>query len=94
MDQSLQTFLNTSPISKKVKIKGKVVLQRKKMTARDIVSIRQNKTYGVIPEKEKVCELELGGQVLAYGKIIKQKGEYYFKITQIEKKQIIKRRKL
>ena len=83
MDQTIQNFLEDSSVAKKVKVKGKIILQRMKLTANDIIKMKQNKSYGAIPKKEQICELEIGNQVLAKGKIVRKKGEYYFKVTHI-----------
>ena len=34
------------------------------------------------PASGETCELEAGGQVLARGKIVKRRGEYYFKVRE------------
>ena len=79
MEKSTEDFINTSPLAKRVKLKGRVILERMMMSPADIAEIRAQKRY-VIPKKKAVCELEVGGQVIATGKIVKKHGEYYFKV--------------
>jgi len=83
MEEKLKSFLQSSPIAEKVKLDGKVILQRTKLSPLDIYNIQQKKQYGPIPKKEQICELEIGGQILASGKIVKKKGEYYFKVLKV-----------
>jgi len=83
MKQAIQSFTEKSLIARKVHLRPKIVLHRTFLSTRDIVNIRKQKSYGLIPEKEKLCELEVGGQILTKGKIIKKRGEYFFKIEKL-----------
>ncbi len=83
MEEKMKLFLQNSPLAEKVKLDGKVILQRTKLSPLDIYNIQQQKQYGPIPEKEQLCELEIGGQVLANGKIVKKHGEYFFKVKKL-----------
>lgn len=83
MDEPTRKFLDTSPIAKRVKLKSSIILHRTRVSPADIVNIRNDKTYE-IPPKEAVCELEVGGKVVAKGKIVKKKGESYFKVEEIQ----------
>ena len=80
MEEKLNAFLESSPNSEKVKLNGKVVIQRTQLTPLDIYNIKKAKQYGAIPKQEQICELEIGGQVLAKGKIIKKGDLCYFKV--------------
>jgi hypothetical protein len=82
MDQALKQFLDSSTIAEKVKLSPEVVVQRLSLTPAEILGIRKEGRYGPVPEKERICELEVGGQVLALGKIIRRKGETFFKILE------------
>ena len=83
MDKSLRTFMASSGASEKVRLDGKVIIQRTKLSPADIYNIRKQKEYGPILEKEQICELQIGGQVLARGRIVKKKGECYFKVSRV-----------
>ena len=80
MNKALKQFLDSSAIAAKVKLSPEVVVQRLLLTPGEILEIRRAGRYGPVPEKERICELEVGGQVLARGKIVRRRGEYYFKI--------------
>ncbi len=82
MAEPLKLFCDNSPIAEKVKLKSRIIIQRTSLTPQEVLTIRENQKYGPIPKQEKFCELEVGGQVLASGKIIKKKGEYYFKVLE------------
>ncbi len=82
MNESLEEFLNNSSIAEKVRITPRIVVQRMFLKPRDLVDIRKRRHYGPVSDKEKICELEAGGQVLARGKIIRRRGEYYFKVLE------------
>ena len=79
MEDAVKTFLDNSPIAKKVKLKCEIILQKTRLSANDILEIKRSGVYDSISEKEKICELKIGGVVLAHGKIVKKSGEFYFK---------------
>ena len=82
MNSRLDSFLKESPIAAQVTLPTKVIVHRTRLNPRDLVAIAAEKQYGPIPEKEELCEIEAGGRVLAKGKIVKRKGEFYFKIME------------
>lgn len=82
MDESLYAFLKDSPLADRVKLRSRVVVQRAFLSPREILSIQAEQKYGPVPKKQRICELEAGGRVLARGKIVKRKGEYYFKVLE------------
>jgi len=83
MNKNLRAFMESSPASDKVKLDGKVIIQRTQLSPADIYNIRRKKQYGPVLEKDQICELEMGGQVLAKGRIVKKKGECYFKVSKV-----------
>jgi hypothetical protein len=82
MNNTIKKFLEESPIADKIKLKGRVVVNRTKLSAGSLAEIYSEKIYNP-SEKDDTCELEFGGSVLASGKIVKKKGEYYFKVDSI-----------
>ena len=82
MNDSLERFLNDSVVAETVKLVPRIVVQRTALTPQDLLDIRDAEHYGLLPAKELVCEFEVGGQMLARGKIIKRRGEFYFKILE------------
>jgi hypothetical protein len=77
------SFLQTSKIADIVKLPVTIVVQETKLSPNDLVEIEQSGVYGPVNKKELVCKLEVGGQTLANGKIIKKGGEYFFKIIEL-----------
>ena len=83
MADNMKQFLKTSPIAKKVKPPVHLIIHRTSLSPKDIIRIKNLGQYGPIPKDEEICELEIGGQVLAYGKIIKKGNHYFFKVTNL-----------
>lgn len=83
MNQSLEQFLFNSSLAEQIRLKPRIVVQRTIIKPRDLLNIRKRQQYGPIPDNERICELEVGGQVLARGKIIRRRGEYFFKILEV-----------
>lgn len=81
MNKKIIDFLST-PLARKVKAESAVILQRVNLSPADLLQIKRDKEY-TIPKSEEICELEAGGQILAEGKIVKRKGEYYFKVQKV-----------
>jgi hypothetical protein len=71
-------------MAKKIKLPAKVVVQRTELSPRDVMNIKQSGVYGPIPKQDEICELCIGGQRIALGRIVRRKGEYYFKVGRIE----------
>jgi len=83
MNKSLDRFFSESAIAEKIRLESRIVLQRTKLSPGDLVEISKKKEYGPVPQDERLCELEVGGLVLAKGRIVKKRGEYYFKVTEM-----------
>jgi hypothetical protein len=80
MAVSLQSFFESSPLAGRIKLPTRIVIQRTKLSPGELMQIRESGRYGPIPQKQEICELEAGGRVLARGKIVRRRGEYYFKV--------------
>jgi hypothetical protein len=83
MDDKLKHYLDESVIARKIKLPGRVIVHRTRMSALDIRECITRESIGPIPKKEEVCELEIGGEFLAYGKIVIKNGEHFFKVKKI-----------
>ena len=83
MDNQVEKFLSDSPLAEKIKLPATVVVHRTSLCPLDVKSIRGSGVYGPIPEKEEICELHMGGQLIARGRIVKRRGEYYFKVRRL-----------
>jgi hypothetical protein len=77
--KSIKVFLEDSPIAEKVRLESRVITHRRVLSPRDLV----NKSDGeYIASSDEVCELEVGGQILAKGKIVRKRGVYFFKVLE------------
>ncbi len=94
MEEKLVRFLAESAMAKKIRLPATVVVQRTEMSPRDVLNVKRSGVYGPIPAEEEICELVVGGQRIASGKIVRRKGEYYFKVLRLagraEKKEATK----
>ena len=79
MNESIKQLLE-APIAERVKIMGRVIIHRTQLSTGELVKIKEEKKYGPVPEKGEICELEIGGQILARGRIVKKRGGFYFKV--------------
>ena len=81
----LNDFLTNSPVAKKVKLAGKIVVHRAAYSPAEIAVMKNSGDYDPIPREETVCELEINGKVIARGKIVKKAGNFYFKVKELNK---------
>ncbi|MBN1409418.1 MAG: hypothetical protein JW969_01145 [Spirochaetales bacterium] len=77
---NLTNFFQNSPMSKKIKLPSRIVVHRTGLSPEDIVRIREDGKYS-IGREETVYELEIGGQTIGYGKMIKKGGKHFLKLT-------------
>jgi hypothetical protein len=82
MDKVKQ-FLAESPIASKVKLTTKIVIHRLKLTPDAAGKIMESGAFS--PPGGGVCELEVGGQCIARGRIVRKRGGYFFKVTEMPK---------
>jgi len=83
MADNVKQFLAASPMAKKIKLPVRAIVHRTRLRPKDIIRIKNNGHYGPVPKDEEVCELEIGGQVIAFGKIVKKGNNYFFKVTNL-----------
>jgi len=83
MPGKLEKFLTSSPMAGRIKLPGKVVIYRRNLSPGKLLNLCIKKTELNIPERDLVCELDIGGQVLACGKLVKKKDGLFFKKTKI-----------
>ena len=83
MAENINLFLRNSQVAKKIKLPVRVIVHRTQLSPKDIIRIKGEGQYGPIPKDEEVCELEIGGQVLAHGKIVKKGNSWFFKILKL-----------
>ncbi len=79
----LEEFLKSSPIAESVHVQGNVVLHRMKLNTDDLAEIRKNGEFITERDKSERYELEINGLTVAAGRIVKKRGDYHFKVTDI-----------
>lgn len=82
MEEKLDKFLSESPIAQRVRLQSRVVLKRMSLSPRELVDIRETGKLGPLDASDLICELQIGTHILTLGKIIKRRGEYYFKVLE------------
>ncbi len=83
MVDGLERWLAESPTAKRIALSSAVVVARTEMSPRDVAAVRKAGTFGPVPPREELCELVVGGQCVAEGKIVRRKGAYYFKAIRL-----------
>jgi hypothetical protein len=68
-------------IMDRVKLPTRVIVQRFPITPAALSAATQKGELAV--EGGVTCELEVGGQVLARGRIVQRRGSFFFKVTAI-----------
>lgn len=66
-----------------ITLDSNVVLQRRDFNTTELWELYQGSDFAV--ERSKIVELEVNGLVIAKGEIVKRRGEYYFKILEMNK---------
>ena len=87
MEKKIKQFLEESAAAEKVSLPTRIIVHRSRLSPKDIIRVKKSGQYGPVPKDEEVCELEAGGQVLAYGKIVKRRGDYFFKVIALAVKE-------
>lgn len=81
----LKEYLKSSAIAEKVQLESNVILHRQELSAEDLMNIESEGEFSVGIKDNEQYELEVNGLTVATGRIIKKKGEHYFKVFQIKK---------
>lgn len=79
---NVDRFLQSSPMASQVKVDTEVVLHRTAMSTEDLERLQSAGSIGPTDARQRICELVVGGQVLASGKIVKKGGSFYFKVLE------------
>jgi hypothetical protein len=82
-EDEINSFINGSYIGRNVKLSGDIIIHRTNLNPDELSSIKNEGKF-TFESNKKICELEIDGNVIAKGKIIKKKGEYYFKTIDIK----------
>ena len=76
-----KTFLADSPIAARVTLPTFVVLHRLTMSPTDVA--RATREGALEPADDAACMLEVGGQCVAQGRIVRRGGRSWFKVTRM-----------
>jgi len=79
----LKEFLEKSPIAPRVALPSVVVVRDMKLSYAAVKGIIESGVFE--PSGAETCELEVGGQRIARGKIVRRWGGFYFKVTEMER---------
>ena len=80
---TLKRFLDESPVAVRVSLPTKIITHELKLSYVAVKGIMDAASF--TPSNGKVCELEVGGKRIARGKIVKRRGEFFFKVGEMEK---------
>ena len=83
MENGLNAFLNRSPAAEKVRVPGRIVVRRTELSPGELLNLRLKKTSLEVRERDMICELEIGGQVIAKGTVVRKNDAHYFKVSEI-----------
>jgi hypothetical protein len=75
-------FLEESAIAREVSLPTSVILRRLSLSPGTIADIAERVSF--TPEGGVTCELEVGGLLVARGRIVRRQGKSWFKVTEIE----------
>ena len=77
-------FIKSSMIAERVKPEGRIVIHRTELTPAKLLEMHREGEYGSVEKKDIICQLEVGGKILAEGKIIRKGGMHYFKVKEVK----------
>jgi hypothetical protein len=67
-------------ILERIRIPTRIIVHRLALTPGTLAAIVRTGTF--TPIDGAVCELEAGGKVIARGKIVRRRGEFFFKVRE------------
>jgi hypothetical protein len=79
----LERFLEESPIAARVSLPTHIIVHQLKLSYIAVKGIMESAVF--TPLNGKVCDLEVGGRRIARGRIVRKRGEYFFKVREMEK---------
>jgi flagellar motor switch/type III secretory pathway protein FliN len=83
MDKTLKVFLESSPVAERVQVTPRVILRRTEMKAADLRAQLEGGAISLEQLGEEVCDLEVGGQVLARGRLVREQGKCWLRLTEV-----------
>ena len=81
--EDVRKFLEESPIAPAVSLPSVVIVHRQKLSPAAVGEIMGSRVFA--PSGEEACELEVGGRLVARGRLIRKRGRTYFKVFETAK---------
>lgn len=78
---TLERFLEQSPLARRARAEARIVIRRFTAPPARVEHALESGRMRV--EAEPICELVVGGQVLARGEIVSEDGTYRFRVTEV-----------
>lgn len=79
----IMEFLETSPIAQAIRLPGCVILKRTRMSPAELLGVKTKGIFEAGVVETTTCELEVGGQVVASGRILRRGRKSYLEITRV-----------
>jgi flagellar motor switch/type III secretory pathway protein FliN len=86
MSEQLERFFRESDVPGRIRLPAEVVVHRTTLSPADLVETRKNGRFVASDREGDTCELEVGGQVVAIGKIVKKGKNWYFRVQKTSDK--------
>lgn len=77
----LKRFLEESPMAAGVSLPTTIVLHRSTLNPSDVEQTIERGS--LVPVGESTCDLEIGGQCVARGRVVRRRGDLWFKVTEM-----------
>jgi hypothetical protein len=79
----VKRFLEESPLAARVRLPTHIIVQRLTLSPDAVGGIIERGSLA--PGGQRICELEVGGQCLARGRIVRRRGRCYFKVIETDR---------
>jgi flagellar motor switch/type III secretory pathway protein FliN len=80
---TVKTFIDSSSIAEIVKLSPRIICSRSKMGLLELSSLAEGGSVEIIPLEDRELDLEVGGRIIARGRLMKEKGTEFFQITEL-----------
>ena len=78
--ENLEEFLKQSKMAARVVLPTHVVVGRDRLSSEALAALSTRGTYA---GGDSACDLEVGGQVVARGRVVTRRGKRYFQVREI-----------
>ena len=77
----LMEFLKTRPVAERICLDSLIIPYRTKLSPRQIMALGETGTFSL--DLNEKLELQVGGSVIAEGKIVEDDGNFYFEVDEV-----------